>query len=244
MGDRKRVPNHSGLRGFVSRSATRPHGPYLAHPFTAPGRAAWNDPQDLDLFTVHQLADPWPDPTLPVIAVVDGGVQPLPLGLTLEAAHPDVHRVVALAAEAGGDDHALRHLERDDLGFHQFQPGGHHPGADRILAEFVEGHRVILCSGRVRHHRPADGAPPHDGSKAGPRWAGPQRAGPTNPAPPYPAAMPDEVRIGVEPTSAAPRPLLPHPRRGRRPRAPRRSRRPAGPSAATPRPPPAPTSPS
>src|SRR5262249_43152287 len=81
-----------------------------------------HDAGDLDLLPVDQGGDARGDLVLPVVALVDGVVEPLALRLALEAADPHVHAGVLLAHEAAEDDHAHLHLERDDLLLHALDP--------------------------------------------------------------------------------------------------------------------------
>ena len=67
---------------------------------------------------VDQLADFGGDRGLQEVGLVDGRVEFFALGLALEAADPDVDRVVRFAPKAAGDHHALADLEGYDLAFH------------------------------------------------------------------------------------------------------------------------------
>src|SRR5437762_9788585 len=62
------------------------------------------------------------DLVFPVVALVDRLVLRLALGFALEAAQPDIDRIVGLAAKAAADDHPLRDLEGNDLLLHDPDP--------------------------------------------------------------------------------------------------------------------------
>src|SRR4030095_1761896 len=91
--------------------------------------------RDHDLLAVDHRAHPRGDVVLPVVALVDGVVEALALGLVLEAANPDVHALVLLADEAAEDDNAHLDLEGDDLLLHALDPVLALPGTDVVLAE-------------------------------------------------------------------------------------------------------------
>src|SRR5207253_1035530 len=84
------------------------------------------------------LRDARRDLLLPMVAFIHRLVEGLALPLAFEAAHPDINRIVGLAAETAGDHHALSDLEGDDLLFHDLEPFGHLAGANLVLAQFVE----------------------------------------------------------------------------------------------------------
>src|SRR5215467_10736201 len=97
-----------------------------------------HDAGDLDLLPVDQGGDARGDLVLPVVALVDGVVEPLALRLALEAADPHVYAGVLLAHEAAEDDHAHLHLEGDDLLLHALDPLLLLAGANVVLTELEE----------------------------------------------------------------------------------------------------------
>src|SRR5262249_20219939 len=100
----------------------------------------------LDLLAIDQRGHTRRDLGLPVIALIDGVVEPLPLLLVLEAAKPDVDARVLLADEAAQDDHAHLDLEGDDLLLHALDPVVALSRVEVVLAE-LEEHRSLLGRG-------------------------------------------------------------------------------------------------
>src|SRR5271169_6710601 len=84
------------------------------------------------------------DLVLPVVAFVDRLVLRLALGFAFKAAQPDIDGIVGLAAKAAADDHALRHLEGNDLLLHDPDPLIHFAGQDLVLTQFVKSHVACL----------------------------------------------------------------------------------------------------
>src|SRR5919109_1337478 len=103
------------------------------------------DAADFDRVAVDQHGDLRGDDALPMIALINGVIQPFPLFLAVEAADPDVQILLILADEASDNDHAFRHLEGDNLLFHELHPllalSWSHP----ILPQFEE-HGPLLSS--------------------------------------------------------------------------------------------------
>src|SRR5215471_17451190 len=97
-----------------------------------------HDARDLDLLPVDQGGNARPNLVLPVVALVDGVVEPLALRLTLEATDPHVDAGILLAHEAAEDDHAHLHLEGDDLLLHALDPLLLLARTDVILTELEE----------------------------------------------------------------------------------------------------------
>ena len=79
-----------------------------------------------------------------MVALVDRFVLRLALGFAFEAAQPDVHGIIGLAAEAAADDHPFGGLERNYFLLHDSDPLIHLAGQDLVLAEFVKGHSPRL----------------------------------------------------------------------------------------------------
>src|SRR5262245_37120873 len=92
----------------------------------------------LDLFAIDHRGHLRRDLVLPVVALVDGVVEPLALSLALEAPDPDVDALVLLAHEAAEDDHAHLDLEWDDLLFHALDPVVALPRTEVILPKLEE----------------------------------------------------------------------------------------------------------
>src|SRR6478736_10508214 len=96
----------------------------------------WHKTLHVHRRAIDQLTNLWGNDVLPVLALIDGFVQPLALCLIFEPARPDVDAVVLLAAVASGNHHSFRHLEGNDLLLHALEPGLHLARADRVLSEF------------------------------------------------------------------------------------------------------------
>src|SRR5882762_6084612 len=132
------------------------------HPLLCRGPRGRDDAGHDILLAVEQVRDARRDLLLPMVAFIHRLVERLALPLAFEAAHPDINRIVGLAAETAGDHHALGDLEGDDLLFHDLEPFGHLAGPNLVLPQFVEGHIA----------RPPGGLPvPDDSAVLGPLLA-------------------------------------------------------------------------